>query len=656
MQFTDLTTTLGSHTNNIIVWGTRSNFRIPGTDDNDTIDGGGGNDFIDGGAGIDTAVFFGNSRDFTVTDLSGVVQVTGLDSAPKNYRGKTAELVNVEKVQFLDKSFPRDVPSGTADDNSTNTAPKPDKTISPTNAETGTIDANPDGIVSSPLAKWRAEKRKSSESAESKLPVTDGDNSTNSGLETTKDNILVAALNLSARAYSDNHHNSQLVVDDINSKIQEWKPLEATDLGFSSNSSRFSKVGSEVGGDLLRYDYFHASATVGLTMLDGKRTLGISFEGTNVSLSANALLDIISDVSYIKGYYGLLKDSNFIPSILDYINANNIERVLVTGHSLGGATAQSFMHDYGQDDARFIGVTFGSPGTNLSHSVPEERLEERLVNIQHNDDPVVALGNARLYFDNGSIVKVVAEDSGHGLVNYSETVKFLASKLDAKLLFRDLTIGTDDSDSMTGGLPGNEIFIGFGGNDSIDGGLGVDTAIYTGPKSSYILDKEDKDFSLSDQRAGSNNDGTDTLDSIERIIFTDSALALDVDGSAGKVAKLIGAVFGAGSVSNTNYVAFGLSELDKGTSYEDLAALAIDAAGANSSEQVASLLWNNVVGAAPTADQAQSYIGDLNSGKYTAGALGVLAAETTLNESKIDLVGLSDTGIIFDPLYYQSIG
>ena len=129
-------------------------------DENDTIDGGGGNDFIDGKSGIDTAVFFGDSSDFTVIDLSGVVHVTGLDSAPESYRGDTAELVNVEKLQFLDKVFSRDVPSGTADDNTTNPAPKPDNTIAPTNAETETIDTNPNGIqtsASSKYVRWKFE-------------------------------------------------------------------------------------------------------------------------------------------------------------------------------------------------------------------------------------------------------------------------------------------------------------------------------------------------------------------------------------------------------------------------------------------------------------------------------------------------------------------
>lgn len=496
------------------------------------------------------------------------------------------------------------------------------------------------------------------------------------------DNILVTALNLSARAYSDAHHDDQSVINAVNKHIKNWKPLEATDLGFSATDSRFSKVGGEVGGDLLRYDYFHASATVGLTMLDGKLTLGIAFEGTNSPLSVDSLLDLVSDVSYIKGYYNLLTDSNFNQSVVAYINANNIEQVLVTGHSLGGATAQSFMHDYGQHDTKYIGVTFGSPGTLQLQPLPKDRF----VNIQHNGDPVV---NASQYITHqnivhGAIINADVEDPGldgllreHTLytpldnskISYRETVEFITSQLDAKTLFQDMSIvpgtnnddnlsdrtghkgeillGGNGADTMTGGLD-SQVFMGGGDNDIIDGSFGVDTAIYTAPISSYVMTKLDQKFFLADQRTEPNNEGTDTLDSIERIIFTDFALALDVSGSAGMVAKLIGAVFGAGSVANTSYVAIGLSYLDNGTSYADLAALAIDAAGAKSPEQITSLLWNNVVGSAPTADQILPYIMDMKNGVTTVGTLGVLAADTSINQENIDLVGLKNRGITYD--------
>ncbi|MER0204272.1 MAG: DUF4347 domain-containing protein [Nitrosomonas sp.] len=500
----------------------------------------------------------------------------------------------------------------------------------------------------------------------STFTIADNDKSTSSELKATLDNILVAALNLSARAYSDIHLNDQK--DEVNAATRNWVPLKEEDFAFSKEDGKFEVV----NGNLLRYEYKNASGTVGLTMLDGKRTLGIAFEGTNTALTFDTALDLLQDIGNIKSYYDSL--SNFTKSVVGYINdgKNNIKQVLVSGHSLGGAAAQSFMSEYGQKDDRFIGVTFGSPGTTLFQPVPDKRF----VNIQHDGDPVV---NAALvkwtttspYIVRGAIIKVIAEDDGlDGLLeehtifaplngedlSYRETIDNITSRLNAELLFKDLIIGTNDPDNIKGGFPGNEVFIGLGNNDYIDGGLGsIDKAIYTAPRSSYELSKGDGKIYVTDLRMGANSDGIDTLNNIERIIFTDSAVALDLNASAGVVAKVIGAVAGRENIANTNYVSIGLSHVDNGMSYEDLAALALDAFGAKSPEQVTSLLWSNVVGSAPTGDQILPYIDMMTKGT-TVGALGVLAAETILNQENIDLVGLMNKGIAYNPLDWFTQG
>lgn len=506
-------------------------------------------------------------------------------------------------------------------------------------------------------------------------------------LKTTSDNIMLAALNLSARAYSDKHLDDQPVIDAVNTRIQGWTPLDATALGFAGNDAHFRVV----GGSLLRYDNDNASATVGLTLLDGKRTLGISFEGSNDISTENGLKDWNQNVFSIKGYYDLLNDADndnqigFLQSIVNYISAHGIEQVLVTGHSLGGSAAQFFMQDYGFADARYTGVTFGSPGTSRFKTLPEERF----ANIRHNDDEAVIAGEARGYEVSGSIITIRVEDSGidglseHALfvplddseISYRKSIEFITSQLDAKTLFRDMNIvpgthgndnlkakegqnvevllGGSGADSITGEVSGDQhvqIFKGGSGDDTIHGGGGVDYVLYSGTRSDFTHQVSlAGELIVIDQRTAPNNEGTDTLKDIERIIFTDLAFALDVEGSAGMVAKLIGAVFGAESVSNGDYVAIGLSELDKGTVYVDLAAFAIAAAGASTPEQVTSLLWSNVVGSAPTASEAQPYIDLLNSGT-SAGELGVFAAEHPLNQTNIDLAGLRESGIVFDPL------
>ena len=221
----------------------------------------------------------------------------------------------------------------------------------------------------------------------------------------------------------------------------------------------------------------------------------------------------------------------------------------------------------------------------------------------------------------------------------------------------EIFYGGRGDDELTGGNS-DELMLGGSGNDSIDGNGGIDTAAYSGARTNYSLQLNERllfadQRIVTDQRTGSGNDGIDTLENIERLIFTDSGLAFDLDGSAGMVAKLIGAVFGAGSVANTSYVAIGLSFLDSGTSYEDLATLAINAAGANSPEEVVTLLWNNVAGSPPTPDQIQGVLKDLGA---STGKLGVYAADHSRNEANINLVGLVENGIVFDPLHYQPIG
>jgi serralysin len=149
---------------------------------------------------------------------------------------------------------------------------------------------------------------------------------------------------------------------------------------------------------------------------------------------------------------------------------------------------------------------------------------------------------------------------------------------------------------------------------------------------------------------------------IERIKFTDVSVAFDFFGyeNAGLnnrppalwVAKTLGAVFGKSALANKEYAGIGLycvDELDY--SYLDLMQLAINARlGAKPShDQVVDLLYTNLVGTAPDAATRQSFTKLLDNGTLTVGGLGVLAADTELNEININLVGLVDTGLEYVP-------
>jgi serralysin len=211
--------------------------------------------------------------------------------------------------------------------------------------------------------------------------------------------------------------------------------------------------------------------------------------------------------------------------------------------------------------------------------------------------------------------------------------------------------GTAGNDSLTGtasidtitALAGNDTITGNGGNDAIDGGSGIDVAMYSGARAAYQLTVG---ASITvDHQGGA--DGADNLDGVERLRFSDIGLAFDVDGNAGNVAKVLGAVFGPAAVQNEAWVGIGLDFADGGLSIDALAELALGLVlGANPTHsQVVNLLYTNVIGTAPDANALALYVGWLQAGHGSQVDLAVLAAETGENALRIGLTGLATTGL-----------
>ena len=233
----------------------------------------------------------------------------------------------------------------------------------------------------------------------------------------------------------------------------------------------------------------------------------------------------------------------------------------------------------------------------------------------------------------------LANGTNYTVTFASGTVKDLAGNAYAGATTYNFTTAAATSQT---GTAGNDIFHESAGNSSIDGGAGIDTVVYTGNKSAYTIS------ATNGAETVVKSSGVDSLAHVERLQFADTKVAFDLDGNAGTTAKILGVVFGQGTSANPfnpAYVGIGLSFLDGGTSYASLMKLALDAVGATTNTAVVNLLWTNLFGAAPTAAQASPYVALLDSGAYTAGTLGVLAADLSINTDHINLVGLHQTGI-----------
>lgn len=194
------------------------------------------------------------------------------------------------------------------------------------------------------------------------------------------------------------------------------------------------------------------------------------------------------------------------------------------------------------------------------------------------------------------------------------------------------------------GGQGNDILIGNNSRNNLDGGAGIDTVQIDSPRSQFTLNKTSTGYTLTDS---ANRRNPDTLTNVERVKFSDAKLALDLDGHAGEVAKLLGAVFGASTVTNPDYAGIGLTKADGGLSYEQLATFAIDATDLTSHDEIVTLLWQNLFGSAPTESEKSPYVEMLDTGEISTGALAILAADTGINLENIHLTGLAQNGLAY---------
>ncbi|WP_194792938.1 cadherin domain-containing protein [Caenimonas koreensis] len=210
-------------------------------------------------------------------------------------------------------------------------------------------------------------------------------------------------------------------------------------------------------------------------------------------------------------------------------------------------------------------------------------------------------------------------------------------------------VGSTYDDTFVGN-GGNDRMNGRAGNDTIDGSAGIDTAIFAGNKAAYNVV-----VTSPGQMTVTGPDGTDGLTSVERLQFTNANVAFDLDGNAGMVVKLIGALFGAPTSHNATAVGIGIGYADEGMTELQLANLVVasDAfaqqAGSHSNTDFVNYVYHNLYGVAPTASVRAELVGLLDSHTLTQGAMAVLAAHQDVNAVNVDIVGLTAHGIDYIP-------
>ena len=197
---------------------------------------------------------------------------------------------------------------------------------------------------------------------------------------------------------------------------------------------------------------------------------------------------------------------------------------------------------------------------------------------------------------------------------------------------------------------GADWFGGFGGNDRIDGGAGIDLARFGVARAEARVERAATAWSVV-----STAEGSDTLTGVERLWFADAHVALDIDGHAGQAARVLNTAFGQSALSNRELVGLVLHLLDQGLTAEGLLTLAIQTeefarvAGGRSNAAFVDWVFRNVTGRSATAEEGAVLVGVLDRGEQTQLSLAILASDSAANGIQVNLTGLAGTGIAYSP-------
>jgi Ca2+-binding RTX toxin-like protein len=299
--------------------------------------------------------------------------------------------------------------------------------------------------------------------------------------------------------------------------------------------------------------------------------------------------------------------------------------------SLVGAGGEDTLLGWGGDDYLVGGAAADSlEGGDGNDSLTTKEGDDRLNGGSGNDQLYAGTGNDAL---NGG--------SGNDTLDGNIGSDGLSGGDGSDALYggdgADLLSGDAGADMLSGGA-GNDTLSPGSDADAVYGGTGIDVVTYAASQAG---------FSWSLTQVSGSGWGADTLSGIERLQFSDANVALDLTGNAGMVARVLGASFGADSVTNPAMVGVGLDYADTGLTEVALMQLALQAAlGSNpTNDAVVTLLATNLAGVPLPADLHAHYVGLLTAGTYTQAALAVLAAGMQMNMDNIEFASLQVTGL-----------
>ncbi len=184
---------------------------------------------------------------------------------------------------------------------------------------------------------------------------------------------------------------------------------------------------------------------------------------------------------------------------------------------------------------------------------------------------------------------------------------------------------------------------GCGGNDHLEGMDGIDSALYASSSTAYQIQYDE----LAQGYLVMGPAEVDALRTIERVIFADKRVAIDLQGNAGVAVKLLGALAGPSAAHDAHYIGFVLALLDDDItpSFVAQAALDILLGPARTSVDVVDLMYQMIAGIAAPQGDRDYYKSLLDTQVVSEADFVIAASQLELNLDHIGYAGMVNDGV-----------
>ncbi|OON60458.1 hypothetical protein B0920_15845 [Massilia sp. KIM] len=199
------------------------------------------------------------------------------------------------------------------------------------------------------------------------------------------------------------------------------------------------------------------------------------------------------------------------------------------------------------------------------------------------------------------------------------------------------------------GGAGNDVVVLQDGGHQVNGGAGFDVVKFGGARAGVTVSATGQQggFSVKDATGA-----VSQLVGVERLLLSDAAVALDIDGVAGQAYRLYQAALNR--APDQGGLGFWINAMDKGTSLTSVAASVMDskefrdAYGVNpSNQELVTRFYENILHRAPEAAGLSYWVEQLDKGVARA---AVLAGISESGENKVGLIGVMGNGFTYTPI------